>query len=56
LSKLRSHKGILSKEIKEKSQYIEQEVIIKEQSIMGNLLNLKNENINIIVSKHFGVH
>jgi hypothetical protein len=54
LSKLRSYKGILSKELKEKSQYIEQEIIIKGQSIIGNLLNVDNENVNIIVDNYFG--
>ncbi len=54
LSKLRSHKGILSKELKEKSQYIEHELIINGQSIIGNLLIVDKENIYIIVNKYFG--
>lgn len=55
LSKLRSYKGILSKELKESSHYIQEEVIIREnESIIGCLLIVNEDNISYIVNNHFG--
>ena len=54
ISRLRSYKGILSKELKEISTFIQEEVVIGDYSIIGSLLLVDSNNVNIILDKLFG--
>lgn len=55
VSKLRSYKGILDKKLKEQSEYLEKEIAIRDnQTIIGNLVVVTNENIKNILDNYFG--
>lgn len=53
-SKLRSYKGILSKELKVVSQFIEEEVAIEDNTLIGGFVIVDNTNVEIIIDKYFG--
>lgn len=54
ITKLRSYKGILTRDLKENSDYIQQEVIIDGKSIIGVLLVPNSSNLDIILDNYFG--
>lgn len=55
VNRLRSYRGFLDKELKEDSQYIEQEVVISEGlSIFGGMILVNNANAPILLDQYFG--